>query len=149
MTEATTQQQQRALNSVSTTILFTQLSAGLNLGQFYPSKEFLDICGSIVGCQTTGEDSHLSLGARVVNFLLYVGQSCKIIKTASLSICQDCLHSEALAVTSKALPRVLSLQVQQEAKQDTGSPGQVDLPSARDESLGIPCHLSGPQFPHL
>ena len=118
-------------------------------GQFYPSEEFLDICGSIFGCQMTGEDSHLSLGARVVNVLLYVGQSCKIIKTASLSICQDCLHSEALAVTSKALPRVLSLQVQQEAKQDAGSPGQVNLPPSSDECLGISRHLPGPQSPHL
>lgn len=41
-------------------------------GQFYPSK-FLDICGSIFGCQMTGEDSPLSLGARVVHFLLYMG----------------------------------------------------------------------------
>ena len=51
-------------------------------GQFYPSKEFLDICGSIFGCQMTGENSKPR--GKVVHFLLYVGQSCKIIKTASL-----------------------------------------------------------------
>ena len=34
----------------------------------------------------TGEYSYLILGATVVNFLLYVEQSCKIIKTASLKM---------------------------------------------------------------
>lgn len=63
-----TQKQQRVLSNVSTTVLFTQLLAGLNLGQFYPSKEFLDIRGSIFGCQMTGEDSPLSQGAKLFTF---------------------------------------------------------------------------------
>ena len=35
-TEATTQRQKRALDNVSITVLFTQLSAGLNLGAVLP-----------------------------------------------------------------------------------------------------------------